>query len=329
MKDIFKIKQSRLEEDIILSPITTVAVNSPAELKPKFDLLRKNRQLRSRNCAVASINDNMLLRLFNVQNISPKDIKQHLLAEAADLLSLKSEEIDLDYQIFNSDQNKTEGVFICAPKTLVNGFLSELDKEKIIPLQLSDAHLVNVESFLNQHRKINECFCLLDFTREKLIHLSVFANRRCRFLRKVAFENMNEAKVAIDQSLWSALAHSQAKKFDAIYFLGDTPDKEHLIFEIKKNFETKIEFINLINPLIGLGAWNPFFHLNLFRDYTFSLKARTVLLISIYLLIYFLLIQCVFLAIDIHYQELLTNILQKAYTYSDYLYGLHLESQLQ
>jgi len=318
----------KLEPEAILTPVIALTVSSSDELKAMLYSLKSEKRLKSRYVAVALREDKVLSRIFNFQRCSAEEIKNNIISEAVDLLSLPSEEIEIDYQIFHSDKEKIQGVFICAPKELIKKYLDVLDNIRLISLKLTDALLIGIDAFLLKNNRLKEEVCLLDLTHQNRVYCSVIQGKQCKFLREIKYEASHEAKRAVIQTLQGIGATSAIKKIDQIHVVGDFLDKNMLIAEISKISSATIH-TDIFNPNISLTSWKTFFSLNLLRNHVLSLRGRNMVIVGTYLLIFSLLLKSIFLSIDIRSKEITLNILKSSYDLSEYAYAKGLQEELK
>ena len=92
---------------------------SPEELAQTLIKLSENKPLQSRFAGLTIYGPKVLVRQFDLPRLKTGELKNALQLEAVELLHLKPEEIELDYQVLCSAKDKTEGIFAAAPKKLL------------------------------------------------------------------------------------------------------------------------------------------------------------------------------------------------------------------
>lgn len=287
-----------LENEVLFSPIPALVVSTPEELKERIKELKANRRFKSRYVTVSVNDDAILVRLFKFKDLAVKELGGVLTAEAADLLSMAEDEIEVDYQVFLANEEWVEGVFMAAPRELVQNYLAEIDRARLIPVCMTSSLIASLEYFLIKTYSGYKRCGVLDFSQDGTIQCAVIDKRKCRFLRKVKYENPDEALRGTVQSLQSASADSDVKEYDTIYMIGNPVGKDRLAGELKQKFQVDMK-TGEFHPEAGLNSWNRFLNLNLFRKYVFSVRTRNLILISSYMVVFALLLQSMLLVIEI------------------------------
>ena len=306
-----------------------LTVSSPEELAGNRSLFREKRKNKCLFVALAISGSQVLVRTFDLPKAPFPDIINNLKFDAVELLSLPVDEIELDFQVLSSTKEKVSGVFACLPKKLLADYLSILDKEKITPVKITAYILAHIDAFLLSHTTNNKRFCLLDFSKRDIIHLAVFNQKQCELLREIPYENLEEARLEVIQSLRSACGKSHAKQFDHIYFSGDLAQSEQLASEIGRDFSSATEHIPFIDIKTALCHESNFFDLNLLSKYSFFLSGRKKILKITNILLWLCFFICLLLTWEIQKTEKLINILKSSYSASDYDYARNLKNQLR
>ena len=309
--------------------LLALQASSPEELNACLPNILKNNKSRLRYITLSITGPRVLVRSFDFENLAIKEIKNRLKFEAVELLSLPVEEIEFDFQILNSTREKTSGVFICLPKNLLKSYIHVLDKANLIPIKITAHILAMMDAFFQKHKTNNGRFCLLDFSESNKIKLAVFNNRQYELLREISYENLDEAKVEVMQSLRSACAKSHVKQLDYVYFSGDLTGKEELMTQVEGDFNTKIEREPSLDIGTALCCRNNFFSLNLIRNYFFSLPERKQILAVMDLILFLCLLGCIDLTYKVKQTEILISDLSSSYTPVDLEYAKQLKKQLK
>ena len=208
-------------------------------------------------------------------------------------------------------------------------YLSILDKEKITPVKITAHILATFDAFFLSRTTNNERFCLLDFSKQEIVHLAVFNQKKCELLREIPYESLEEAKLEIIQSLRSACGKSYAKQFDHIYFSGDLAQSGELASEVGRDFNSAIEHVPLIDIKTALCHEDSFFGLNLLKNYSFFLSGRKKILQLTKFLFVLCVLICLFFNWKIHQTERAIRTLKSSYSAADYDYAKNLKGQLK
>ena len=309
--------------------ILSLEASTPEELKDIITELSKTEKLKSRFVSLAIRGVEVLVNPFNMANTSVKELKNNLMFEAVEFLSLPVDEIEFDFQILHSDKEKISGFYSCMPKKLLQSYLSILYQAKLIPIKITAHILAGVDSFLQKHDDNGKSFCIFDFYRNSTVYLAVFHNKQCHLLREFTYGSLDEAKKEIIQSLRFASSKSSFKKFDCFYFSGDLNRKDGLITQLGKEFNTTIERGDFTDVKDALGSERNFFSLNLVRDYAFSLSQRKQIFIGANLVLFCCLAALLLLSVRMVKANILTNSLKASYESTDYDYAKNLKNQLE
>lgn len=266
---------------------------------------------------------------FQLDGVEKKEIKNRLLGEAVETLSLPADLIELDYQVFKSTEDQTRGVYVCYPKELLKKYLSAVDQSGYIPVKIVPSILAGIDSFLDQYKEEQGRFCLFDFSKANMIYFAVFSDGHCDFLREVPYESGDEVEYEVIQSLRCACAISSIKKFDHIYFSGSVPGKDKLLTRVKKLFCENVTHGYFTNIEESLRRKDNVFALNLIDKKSFSLKERKVAKQVVYGGLALCLLAILVLAINIFVAGEKIKDLEFKNTTSDYNYALDLQKRLK
>ena len=270
-----------------------------------------------------------LVRHFDLPLLSPREIGNALKLEAAEVFSLLPEEIEIDYQILESLNGKTRGVFIGIPKETLTGYVSSLDKASIVVEKITVSTLERINLFLQENKIKNECFYVIDFLKEGITNLVVFDKGSCVLLREIHYENLNDAEKEIIYSLKYSVSKSAYKKFDAAYALGDLLNKDSLISGLEKELQADIIKYNFsADAQLNIDAPGPFFDLNLVRKYFFSKQAQRRILYTTNATLIICLLLFLGLSLKAINQHMLIKNLSASYNAKDYKYAKGLQERL-
>lgn len=269
------------------------------------------------------------VRPFHLDGVEKKEIKNRLIGDAVESLSMPADAIELDYQVFDSSGEQTRGVYVCYPKKLLQEYLSIADQSGYIPVKIIPSILAGIDSFLDQYKDQKGRLCLFDFSEDGTIHFAVFSNGQCDFLREIPYENGDEVEHEVIQSLRCACAISSVKTFDHIYFSGDVPNKDQIFKRIKKLFCEKVTHGFFTNIEASLRRKDNIFAINLITKKTFSLKERKVIQQGMLGGLALCLLIGSVLAVNIFITEGKIKRLESKYTTSDYSYAVDIEKRLK
>ena len=316
--------------DTISTPTPlTFLVTSPQELSEILAADFKKSDSQSPFMTLAISGPQVIVRAFHFKNIPIPQVKSKLQAQAVELLSLPLNEIEFDYQIFNSTPEKTTGIFGCMPKNLLKEYLSIIDKAKLIPLKLTAAILACMDSFYKRHPITEGQCCLLDLSNPQKINLAVFHNKECELLREIPCDNFSEARFEVIQTLRSASAASTVKQFDHVFCAGDLHGKEELLAQIEKVFGAKIEVGIVLDGKEALAAEDPLLNLNFIRRHSVSALERKKILEAANIALVLGAAACVLLTAVVLYTGKRVQDLKSSYQSSQYDYARKLEKQIK
>jgi len=306
----------------------TAQVSSIEELGNVLPDIRNNGAL-THFIALAVNTSEISVCPFHLDGVDKKEIKNRLIGEAVETLSLPADAIELDYQVFDSSQDQTRGVYVCYPKKLLQDYLSTVDRSGYIPVKIVPSILAGIDSFLDQYKDQQGRLCLFDFSEDNMIYFAVFSNGHCDFLREIPFESGDEVEHEVIQSLRCACAISSIKKFDRIYFSGDVPKKDQIFKKVKKLFCENVTHGHFTNIEASLRRKDNIFELNLINKKTFSLKERKVIRQVMLGGLALCLLAVLVLGVKIFTVGDKIKHLESKYTTSDYNYALDVQRRLK
>ncbi len=303
------------------------AASSAEELENKITTSLKENPSKSRLTTLAIGGPQVLICPFNLEKMSSKELLAHLRSEAVGMLSLPLDQIVMDYQILSGEDETVAGIYTCLPKSSLDGYLAVLNNAKLIPVKITTYFLATIDSFFRQHETKNERFCLIDFSKETNINLAIFMDHQCELIRQIPYDDDNEAKNEVIQSLRSACSKSRNKQFDNIYFYGHLTNKENLILEIEKVFNTKTTRYHSMD-VSSLTTQDNFFTINLLKEHAFSLQERRLIFLAVHAVL--LIVLLVNIGLGIKLFEINKNItdIKSSYNDSEYSYALSLQEQV-
>lgn len=216
----------------------------------------------------------VIVRQFELPALSPRELKNSLQLEAAELLSLPPEEVAFDYQILESAADKINGLFVALPRDILEQYYLKINQTKMVPLSITAEILTVIDSFLRKINSASSNFFLLNFAKENTIHLALFNAGRCELLREIRYENISEAKQEIINSLRYAIGKSSSKHPEEIYFSRGPTDKNELITDLENEFGAKGRAVDLKGMETQARETRNYFRINLIKEYTVSLPLR-------------------------------------------------------
>lgn len=258
--------------------VLLLEVASPEQLRSLIPAVLASAKEPVRFVSLVLSGENVIARPFELEDVPWPQIRPRLLSRAVEVLSLPADDIELDFQLFSSAQNKRCGLFVCMPKKQLREYLRICDAGGLIAVRITTRLLAAVESFVGKQEERPERFGLLDVSREKRIGFAAFDGRQW-LLREIPYEHPEEAKGGVIQSLRSFCAKSSVKECGPIYVAGEAPVKNELTAQLQTQFGAHTSEI----PKIELKAPAPdkyFFSLNLAKQYTFTLQRRRQLLMA-------------------------------------------------
>src|SRR3989338_3331390 len=270
-------------------------VSSPEELAK----LLADKPLQEGFIGLSVYGAQVLVRQFELPAIRKSELKDALRLEAVELLHIKPQEIELEYQLVKAENGKLSGIFVAAPKKLIEEYIACCDSHG---LMISGA---------NQ------------------LYLSVFDNGLCVLLREINYDDLREAEQEVINSLKYSCSKSASKQLDALYVRGQAQAKEQLLKKLEQVFDvTAQEGDGTDSPACSL-AESSIFKINLTKGYTVTVKERAALLkITTVLLILCLLMSAGLIA-KLVIQSLEAKKVASAFNISDYEYAKGLVKALE
>ncbi len=309
--------------------LLTFAVSSPEELNGKLAVARKECKVKYPYVALAVSGPKVIVRPFTLSNVARKDVKNCLKFEAVELLNLPIGDIALHYQILNIKDEIITGIFACIPKKLIWEYRIAASKARMIPVLMKPFVIASIDSFLAKNTIDEKRFAVLDFSKPNKINLAIFQNRKCEWLREIPYEDTQEAKNEIIQSMRSSCAKSATKDFNIVYMAGETLARNEFVSAIKKDFPAEIRQVPAIDVSAGLSAKKTFFGLNLLRRYALTLRQRKIFFKVSTGLFALLILICLGLFGLLKIIEKNIRDVQSSYTQADYQKALKLQKKLE
>ena len=303
--------------------------SSPKQLKANLADVIEKKGVKSCPVSLSIREPKVIICPFTLEKVEAKDIKHHLLSEAGELMSLTPDEITIDFQITRSDPKKIRGFYMCMPKSSLENYLQILDQEKFNTVKITEQFLVSVDSLFQKGKLNGERICFLDFLTKDTVSLFIGNKKECELLRKVRYEDHEEAQKEIIQSLRSASAKNKTKHYDYIYHCGEIEQMDKLTDFLGKTFDTETGEIAFIDHKAALTNEKAYFSLNLLRNYLFSHHHLKYIQMGANIL----LALCVMISVLMGFQMLKKNIkinkVKEYYQDTEYQYAVKLRDNLK
>jgi hypothetical protein len=228
----------------------------------------------------------VIVRQFDLPRLTSRELKNHLILEAAELSNLSPQEIELDYQIIQHLQSRIKGIFVAMPKGMLrDDFLFRIGKVKFKSIKITAQILTAVDSILAAVDKRLNNFSILHFANGNIINLAVFDQGHCELLRQISYDNLDEAKSEVMHSLKYAWGRSVSKEPEGFYFAGDSADKKELISGLEREVGLKAKEVLLDGPEAERSPDAGYFKVNLAAKYAVGISARKSLLMAMNVII--------------------------------------------
>ena len=271
----------------------------------------------------------VLVRQFELPAIRKSELKDALRLEAVELLHIKPQEIELEYQLVKAENGKLSGIFVAAPKKLIEEYIACCDSHGLRISSMSARIISAVNSFFLKNKLQSNTFGILMFSGANQLYLAVFDNGLCVLLREINYDDLREAEQEVINSLKYSCSKSASKQLDALYVRGQAQAKEQLLKKLEQVFDvTAQEGDGTDSPACSL-AESSIFKINLTKGYTVTVKERAALLkITTVLLILCLLMSAGLIA-KLVIQSLEAKKVASAFNISDYEYAKGLVKALE
>lgn len=260
--------------------ILSLTVSSADDLEKQLNRIRSNERQKYEYLVLSLGGKEMIVQPFSFHNLPIRKLKDQLQMEAIDLLNLPANQIVYDFQIFQASKEEISGVFVCIPKEYLMQLSTIVQKYKMSLVLVTPYLLSSLNSFMVKLKMPQGRFCLLDFSDDRNVNLSVIRNRQFELLRRVPYDSLEEAKNEIIRSLRSANAKSPNKDFDGIHLRGQIPDKELFVAELASFFNIQMHTDETGDVEEVLLSDDSMFSINLMRNYCMSLEERKKALLA-------------------------------------------------
>lgn len=246
---------------------------SPEELAGQLQKLSKDKAGMAGFMELSVYGPKILVRQFDLPCLKAAELKNALHLEAVELMHLKPEEIELDYQVLYRAEDKIQGLFAAAPKELLEEYIAGCKGAGFILTGISARVISEVNSFFQGHTIESNNFGILLFRPDNMVYLAGFDNHRCLLLREIRYETLSEAGQEITESLRYFFGKSVYKEGE-VHICGEIADKESLIAKLESELNIKTLRDDAIEAAQGVGAPEGLFRINLIRRYAVSPRAR-------------------------------------------------------
>lgn len=247
---------------------------SPEELIGQLQKLSKDKAGRASFMELSVYGPKVLVRQFDLPCLNARELKNALRLEAVELMHLKPEDIELDYQALYRGEDKIQGLFAAAPKELLEEYIAACRDEGLILTGIAARVISEVNSFFYTHTIESNNFGLLLFRPDNMVYLAGFDNYRCLVLREIHYETLSEAGQEITESLRYFFGKSVYKE-GQVHICGEIADKDSLIAKLENELNIKTRRDDAIDTALShSGAQGGLFRINLIRKYAVSSRAR-------------------------------------------------------
>jgi hypothetical protein len=309
--------------------ILCLQAKSPEDLKNCISAMPQKKSLVGRYAALAIHDAKIITRSFRLASVPPSEIEKRIYLEAVGVLSLPIQDIVLDYQIFKQNGDGVCGIFSCLPRPLFCEYLNILDKTGLVPSKITVQMLSGLDSFFLKKKPAEKSFCFLDFSSEKILNLSVYQNKEFSLLRQIPFENVQDVRHEVLQSLRSVVGQGNDKKIACLYVAGQLNEKDkHMITEVAELFGAKTEHGPFEDSPASLCATKNFITLNLARHLTFCLCTHRNMMMLLQGVVSVLVICFLALAGLIVRNAIMVKELKSSYTIEQYQEAQKMEKKL-
>ncbi|MBF0521452.1 MAG: hypothetical protein HQL24_00180 [Candidatus Omnitrophica bacterium] len=269
-----------------------IEVCSPEGLCEDLRSLPEATEKEARQAQVSVYGSKVLVRQFELPTMAAGEVKGALKLEAAEILSLSPEEIDLEFHISHAGQDKTKGYFLAMPVKVLQQYLSCFEKTDVALVKLTARMLTAAGDFLAKEKQVAKDFCLLDFFNGNMLNLAVFIDGHSELLREIRYDSPEEAEKEVMNSLRYVCGRSSCKSLNKIYFTGDVSDKGELTSHLQKKIEdgSILKHSELLSS--GRLTAEDFWKMNLLRAHR-SIRQRLLWIESVALAV--CLVMCVIL----------------------------------
>lgn len=248
---------------------------SPEELIGQLQKLSKDKAGRASFMELSLYGPKVLVRQFDLPCLKARELKNALHLEAVELMHLKPDEIELDYQVLYRAEDKIQGLFAAAPKELLEEYIAACKDAGLILTGIAARVISEINSFFYTHTIESNNFGLLLFRPDNMVCLAGFDNYRCLVLREIQYETLSEAGQEIIESLRYFFGKSVYKE-GQVHICGAIADKESLIAKLESELNIKTRRDDAIDTALShsVGAQGGLFRINLIRKYAVSLTLR-------------------------------------------------------
>lgn len=257
-----------IKEDLLC-----LEAQSADELAKTLGELSEKKAIEPRFAALSIYGPKVLVRQFTLPQLKPTELKNALQLEAVELLHLKPEEIEFDYQVLCASEDKMQGVFVAAPRALLEEYMAACEGAGLILTSIAARIISEVNSFFHTHTIVSNNFGLLVFRPKNIVYLAGFDNYKCLVLREIQYETLSEAGQEIIESFRYFFGKSIYKEGE-VHISGELSDKGSLIAKLENELNIKTQRDDAVDTACAIGAPEGLFRINLIRKYAVSLTSR-------------------------------------------------------
>lgn len=279
----------------------TIETSSPQDLRSQLARIRQETNNEPRFAEVRICDAGMLIHRFSMPHLARKDLDAALRLDIVEALSVKETDIEFDYLITSTDDQKTSGIAVAMQAERLKEYLECFAETEIIPIALSASPVCAVGEFLEANpQALKHNFCLIHCSARGSLHLAVCINGQFELIREVSYESEQEAEQRAVASLKYTFGRSIIKQLNKLYFTGAVAEHEKLIERLEKKIEVDT------NSIVIKGALNAvpvtgrkFLALNLLGRYAHLPQLRRYLISAGRLVFGVGLAVCLFLSVII------------------------------
>ncbi len=171
----------------------------------------------------------VLTRPFHFPKTSSRALRSALRAEAAEVLSLPDQDVELAYQVLTPLSEIVQGIYTAMPRQAVLAYRDCFKDSRIIPLSITSALVGAVRDFLKKGLDTGTDYCLVALLREGVVGVVVFSDNEPMLFRELYDVNEHDLEGQIADTIHYACSRSANKKINQIYITGETAGHDELV----------------------------------------------------------------------------------------------------
>jgi len=306
------------------------------EIVSPLDLTEILRSVPTAQCGVTRFAElrlygaDILVRQFELPRSSLSALRNVLRLECAEVLSMRPDEIELDYCVLHTTVENVKGLLIAISRRILREYLSSFNGSDIIPAKMTGQIISRTTDYLRANKIQSSSFCLLDFFKTQIVNLSVFIDGRCELLRAINYDTENEAEQKINDSIRYIFGRSFNKQLYKVYFYGDISGRDGFIARLREKIGVDAEPDESAGHAHAQNAsyMNAFLKLNLLKKYYVGLTLRNRILQAEKFTLAICIVICLFLGVQIFKKGMLIRKLKSSFSQADYKRALSLKEKI-